>query len=141
MSLNVDFAQTFLDFAGIPQPEEMQGHSLRPLMRGEDLTGWRTSMYYRYWEHMSNPHRVGAHYGVRTEKHKLIYYYGQALGGKGRKDEVRTPEWELFDLDKDPLEMNNVYGQPDYQEISVQLKVELHRLQRELQDEPAPQEI
>ncbi|MQM40204.1 Arylsulfatase [wastewater metagenome] len=134
MALNVDFAETFLDYAGLPIPEDMQGYSLRPLMEERTPKDWRTSMYYRYWEHLSLPHKVGAHYGLRTERYKLVYYYGEALGSKGAIDESRTPEWELFDLEKDPMELNSVYDDPDYQEVLKELKQELDRLKFELKD-------
>ncbi|TCP20764.1 arylsulfatase A-like enzyme [Scopulibacillus darangshiensis] len=134
MALNVDFAETFLDYAGISIPEDMQGNSLRPLMRGQTPNNWQTSMYYRYWEHLSDPHLVCAHYGLRTKKYKLVYYYGEALGLKGTKDEPRTPEWELFDLEKDPKEMKSVYDDPDYSEAVNELKLELYHLKEELKD-------
>lgn len=134
MALNVDFAQTFLDYAGIPAPEDMQGSSLRPLFNGETPEGWQTSMYYRYWEHMSEPHKVAAHYGVRTERFKLIYYYGESLGITPFGP--TEPEWELFDLQKDPSEMRSVYHDPTYAETVKELKDELHRLQDKVHDEP-----
>ncbi|HUT18927.1 MAG TPA: sulfatase/phosphatase domain-containing protein, partial [Anaerolineae bacterium] len=96
MVLNVDFAPTLLDYAGLPVPARVQGRSMRPLLRGEVPADWRTSMYYRYWLHLAH-HGVYAHYGVRTEQHKLIYYYAQALGTPGAIDEDKPPEWELFD--------------------------------------------
>ncbi|HEU5138478.1 MAG TPA: sulfatase [Bacillales bacterium] len=135
MALNLDFAETFLDYAGISIPEDMQGCSLRPLLEGETPENWRTSMYYRYWEHRSDPHKVCAHYGLRTEKYKLVYYYGEALGSKGAKDEPRTPEWELFDLEKDPMEMNSVYHDPTYVETVSVLMKELDELKKQLKDE------
>ena len=134
MALNVDFAETFLDYAELPVPEDMQGHSLRPLMKGDTPKGWRTSMYYRYWEHLSPPHEVGAHYGLRTERYKLVYYYGESLGCKGAKDEHREPEWELFDLEKDPMELNSVYSDPAYAETIESLKQELHELKNQVKD-------
>ncbi len=133
-ALNVDFAETFLDYAGIEVPEEMQGTSLRPVMEGNTPDDWQTSMYYRYWEHLSSEHKVGAHYGVRTTRYKLIYYYGEALGASDAVDESRTPEWELFDLEKDPYEMNNVYSDPSYSETVVTLKTELYRLKEAVAD-------
>lgn len=133
-ALNVDFAETFLDYAGIEVPNEMQGTSLRPVMEGKTPDDWQTSMYYRYWEHLSGEHKVGAHYGVRSERYKLIYYYGEALGASEAVDESRTPEWELFDLEKDQYEMNNVYHDPDYLETVELLKTELYRLKKKVKD-------
>ena len=139
MMLNVDFAPTFLDYAGIDIPEQMQGSSFRPLLNGKLPEGWQTSMYYRYWMHLAH-HYVYAHYGVRTLRYKLIYYYADALGQPGAVDEPKEPEWELFDLKKDPCEMNNVYNDPKYAGVVKELKVELRRLQEEVGDEPYKEE-
>lgn len=132
-ALNVDFAQTFLDYAGIEAPEDMQGRSLRPILEGEVPEDWQTSMYYRYWEHMSE-HNVAAHYGIRTHRYKLIYYYGEGLGVPGARDIKREPAWELFDLEKDPFELNNVYSDPAYQDVVEELKKELYRLKEKVKD-------
>ncbi|WP_246131880.1 sulfatase/phosphatase domain-containing protein [Paenibacillus hemerocallicola] len=91
-------------------------------------------MYYRYWTHLSE-HKVYAHYGLRTEQYKLIYYYADALGTSGSEDERKEPEWELFDLKKDPYEMINVYADPDYSRVVAVLEEELYRLQEEVKDE------
>ena len=133
MALNVDFAETFLDYGGLDIPEDMQGASLRPIFQGDTPDGWRTSMYYRYWMHLAH-HYVAAHYGMRTERYKLIYYYGEALGTAGSIDEPKQPEWELFDLQEDPLEMNNIYHDPHYAELVEKLKQELYRLKEEALD-------
>ena len=71
-------------------------------------------MYYRYWMHLDGAHNVPAHYGVRTNRYTLIYYYGKGLDMKGAKNKDLPPEWELFDNQKDPNQMNNVYAHPDY---------------------------
>ncbi|RKN73037.1 DUF4976 domain-containing protein [Paenibacillus ginsengarvi] len=139
MALNVDFAQTFLEYAGIPAPADMQGHSLRPIWNGVVPEGWRTSMYYRYWMHLDEHHRVYSHYGIRTHRYKLIYYYAEALGTILSKDESRPPEWELFDLEHDHCELRNVYADPAYAEVREQLKAELAQLQRDVLDEPVKQ--
>ena len=134
IALNVDFAETFLDYAGVSMPGDMQGVSLRPLFQGKTPVDWRTSMYYRYWMHL--PHfRVAAHFGVRTRRHKLIYYYGQPLDATGARDELTPPEWELFDLERDPKEMNNIYFDPAYAKVVKGLKTELKRLRKELGDD------
>ena len=88
MAINADFAPTFMDLAGLATPAEMQGRSLVPLWKGETPTNWRTSFYYRYY-HDPGDHNTRAHYGVRTETHKLIYFW--------KKD-----QWEMYDLVKDP---------------------------------------
>lgn len=136
MTLNVDFPSTFLDYAGVAIPEEMQGVSLRPIFEGTTPEGWRTSMYYRYWMHLDEHHNVYSHYGIRTHRHKLIYYYAEALGTSGSIEEKRPPEWELFDLEKDPYELRNVYSDPAYADTAAALKRELHDLQRAVLDEP-----
>ncbi|MHC4213965.1 MAG: sulfatase family protein [Planctomycetota bacterium] len=132
MVLNVDFAETLLDCAGLPIPSEMQGQSLRPLLNGKSPDDWRKSMYYRYWAHRHD-FEVPAHYGVRTVRHKLIYYYGLDLI-REQGPEATEPEWELFDLEKDPREMNNVYGDPAYANTVKELKAELRRLKEQLED-------
>jgi arylsulfatase A-like enzyme len=135
MALNLDFAETFLDYAELPIPGNMQGVSLRPLLRGEQPANWRTAMYYRYWMHLAH-HGVYSHYGLRTEQYKLIYYYAEALGAKGAIDDPKPPEWELFDLSKDPYELNSIYAEPAYLNTVRTLKDELHRLQAEAKDTP-----
>ena len=133
IGLNVDFAATFLDYAGISVPADMQGFSLRPLLQGNTPPDWRTSMYYRYWMH--RPHfNIAGHYGIRTDRYKLIFYYGLPLDAAGAMPEPTPPEWELFDLVNDPREMNNVYEDPAYAEITAELKKELLRLKVELGD-------
>ncbi len=121
MALNVDFAPTFLDAAGLPVPADMQGRSLLPVFRGATPADWRTSMYYRYY-HDPGDHDTRAHYGVRTRTHKLIAYW-------------KSDEWELFDLVHDPQELHNLYGQPGHEAITAQLTKELVRLKRELGDD------
>lgn len=120
MVLNVDFAPTILDIAGKKPHKQMQGRSFARQLEGKKASDWRKSMYYRYYFSHFNTKR---HYGVRTTKHKLIHFDG--LG-----------QWELYDLVKDPQEMNNVYNDPAYRDIVRQLKTELKRLQNELADDP-----
>jgi arylsulfatase A-like enzyme len=112
----------------------MQGHSFRPILEGQTPEDWRKSFYYRYWMHKAH-HNVYAHYGVRTERYKLIYYYADALDQAGAIDESYEPEWELFDLQNDPNELYNRYDDPAYQAVVKELKAELHRLQAEVGDE------
>lgn len=138
--LNVDFASLFLDLAGIPIPDHFQGRSFRDLLCGETPQDWRLSMYYRYWMHKAH-HNVYAHYGIRTTRYKLIYYYADALGQPGAIDEPYEPEWELFDLQKDPYELNNFVYDPDYAGIFDHLRQELHQLQAALGDERYPDDI
>lgn len=133
--LNVDFASSFLDYAGVPIPEHFQGHSFRPVLEGHTPADWRSSMYYRYWMHLQD-HNVYAHYGLRTERYKLIYYYGDALGQPGTLSDLTDPEWELFDLQNDPYELDNIADEPDRAELLADLKVELDRAQLEVGDTP-----
>jgi arylsulfatase A-like enzyme len=121
MALNVDFAPTFLEAAGLAVPAVMQGRSLLPVLRGTAPTDWRTSMYYRYY-HDPGHHDTRAHYGVRTRTHKLVYFW--------KKD-----QWELFDLVRDPAELHNLYGQPGQEALTRELKTELARLKAALRDE------
>jgi arylsulfatase A-like enzyme len=139
--LNLDFAPTFLDYAGVPIPNNMQGESLRPLLNGETPQSWRTSMYYRYWMHCDSFHNVYSHYGIRTHRYKLIYYYGKTYGLKGSSEHDITPEWELFDLEKDPYEMKNAYHEAAYKEIVADLTKELEALQAKYQDDKVEHRI
>jgi len=121
IALNVDFAPTFMEAAGLPVPPDIQGRSLLPLLRGLRPPDWRTSMYYRYY-HDPGDHNTRAHYGVRTETHKLLYFW-------------KKNQWECYDLLKDPEELHNVYSDPAYAAVVAQLKQELYRLKKELKDE------
>jgi arylsulfatase A-like enzyme len=121
MALNVDFAPTFLAAAGVRVPPDMQGRSLLPVLRGKPPADWRSSMYYRYY-HDPGDHNTRAHYGVRTATHKLIHYW--------KKD-----QWELFDLVRDPHELQNLYGQQGHDEVTRSLKAELLRLKQAVRDE------
>ncbi len=138
LALNVDFAPTFLELAGVDVPDDMQGTSLVPLLEGERPTDWQDSMYYRYWMHDDAIHRVPAHYGVRTRTHKLIGYYNDPLEQAGARGPAGTPEWELFDLEADPWELHNVIGDPAYRDVALELQAELSRLQAEVGDEGHP---
>lgn len=136
--LNVDVAPTFLELAGVDVPDEVQGRSIMPLLRGEAPGDWRQSMYYRYWMHRDGAHNVPAHYGVRTRSHKLICYYNDPLGQLGANSPVDPVEWELFDLVADPLETTNVIDDERYAEVRRELEAELARLQAAVGDEPHP---
>ena len=126
MALNVDVAPTLLDLAGVQIPSGMQGVSLRPLLRETTPPDWRTAMYYRYWMHLDNAHAVQAHFGIRTDRYKLIRYDGEGDG----------PEWELFDLAEDPYEIHSVYDDPGYADQVERLTTQLWRMQAEVGDAP-----
>ena len=121
MVQNIDYAPTFLDLAGAPIPDDIQGVSLLPLLRGEKPADWRKSLYYHFYEYPAE-HMVKRHYGVRTERYKLIHFYND------------IDEWELYDLQEDPTEMRNLYGQPGYEQVTEDLRAELKKLQAQYQD-------
>ncbi len=135
--LNVDLAQTFLELAGVPAPERMQGRSLVPLLSGRrsDEVAWRTQTYYRYWEHLDSIHRVAAHRGLRTRERKLVHYYGSGCDQPGASTEETAAEWELFDLERDPAELHSVHDDPAYADDLARLRADLDRVARELGDE------
>jgi arylsulfatase A-like enzyme len=135
MILNLDHAPTFLDLAGAPIPSDMQGKSYKPILEGKTPPGWRQSMYYRYWMHLDGAHNVPAHYGVRTGRHTLIYYYGKGMNMKGAKNIDMEPEWELFDNQKDPKQVHNLAADPSHAETVRELRLELERLRREVGDD------
>ena len=120
LTSNLDFAETFLDIAGAKIPGDMQGRSLVPLFSGETPEDWRKSLYYHYYEFHGNrrtAHMVRRHYGVRTDRYKLIHFYN-------------LDEWELYDLKNDPREMKSVYSDEESAPVVARLKGEIHRLQR-----------
>ena len=123
MVLNVDFAPTVLDFAGVPIPDDVQGHSLRPLVDGSLPPDWRDAIYYRYYEFPHGWHSVRPHYGVRTARYKLIHFEGD------------MDHWELYDLESDPNELVNLYGSKDHASVQKDLHSRLAELRRELRDE------
>jgi arylsulfatase A-like enzyme len=140
MAMNIDIAPTVLDYAGVAIPASVQGRSLRPVLEGKVPEDWRKTVYYSYYENswrlagkgldarsdpsfqFFTPHRIGPHRGVRTATHKLIHYYAEG------------DVWELFDLNADPHELNNVYGAPGTEAITAELKTELERLRRQYRD-------
>jgi arylsulfatase A-like enzyme len=133
MLLNVDFAPTFMDYAGVKVPDEVQGESGRGMLSGKAPDGWQNSMYYRYWMHTIG-HKVIPNYGVRNERYKLIFYYGVTLEDTRNPDINIDAEWELYDLETDPREMNNVYGNPDFAKVQAEMLAELDRLQAKAGD-------
>ena len=116
--INADFAPTFLDYAGLRVPSEMQSRSFRDNLRRRTPSDWRDSMYYRYWQHCSRP----AHYGLRTKRYKLIFFYGLPLDMKGAEKKPTKVGWELYDLRRDPFELNNNYDHPAYRKVRTNLK-------------------
>jgi len=123
LTMNVDFAPTFLDFADVTIPNDMQGNSLKPVLekQGKTPENWREATYYHYYEYPSW-HSVKRHYGIRTNKYKLIHFYND------------VDEWELYDMEKDPKEMVNEINNPSYKNIVLNLKKKMKELQVHYKD-------
>jgi arylsulfatase A-like enzyme len=119
---NIDYAPTLLEVAGLAIPEDIQGESFLPLLRGKKPADWRQSLYYHYYEYPAE-HSVRRHYGVRTARYSLMHFYND------------IDEWELFDLQEDPQQLHNLYGQPGMETVTDSLRKELVRLQV-LYDDP-----
>jgi arylsulfatase A-like enzyme len=117
---NLDFAPTFLDYAGLKAPADMQGLSFRKLVNGEKGQ-WRDAIYYQYYEYPAE-HMVKRHYGVRTDRYKLIHFYND------------VDEWEMYDLEKDPHEMKSIYNDPAYADVQKDLHRRLTELRTQYGD-------
>lgn len=115
MVSNLDFAETILDMAGVKVPSDMQGMSMVPVLKGNTPADWRKEHYYHYYEYPGS-HMVKRHYGMSTERYKLIHYY------------YDIDEWEMFDLASDPQEMRNVYNDSAYSDVKEDLKKRLKSL-------------
>ncbi len=118
---NIDYAPTFLDLAGVPVPADMQGMSLKPYIMDAPEPQWRDAIYYHYYEY-PNEHMVKRHYGVRTDRYKLIHFY------------FDIDTWELYDLETDPDEMQNLIDDPDYDDVEIELRARLAALQEQYGD-------
>ncbi len=136
IATNIDFAPTFLDYADAPIPSYMQGHSLRPVLEGDAGPDWQTSSYHRYWMHKDEFHYAWAHYGLRNQRYKLIYWYNSALGQLGTVEGDEPPEWELFDCEADPLELFNIADDPAHADIFQIMLRELDTKMAEIGDIP-----
>ncbi|MFB6318821.1 sulfatase [Saccharicrinis sp. FJH54] len=123
LTQNIDFAETFLDFAGLDVPNDMQGRSLRPVLEGRSPDNWRKSLYYHYYEYPAF-HMVKRHYGIRTERYKLIHFYND------------IDKWELYDLELDPHEMNNLIDDPEYDHVEAELRIQLKDLMDKYKEPP-----
>ncbi|TWT86024.1 Choline-sulfatase [Posidoniimonas polymericola] len=117
---NLDYAETFLDAAGVKIPADMQGRSLAPLLRGETPNNWRDAIYYHFYEY-PGVHMTARHYGIRDQRYKLIYFYQQ-------------DEWEFYDLEQDPDELTNAYGDPRYAQQIADMKQRLTQLREHYGD-------
>ena len=118
---NIDYAPTFLELAGAAVPDDIQGLSLVPLLKGEHPDDWRTALYYHFYEYPAE-HMVKRHYGIRTDRYKLIHFYND------------IDEWELYDMQNDPHELDNLYGREGYDELTAELKSRLLSLQEQYGD-------
>ena len=121
MVQNIDYAPTFLELAGAPVPDDIQGVSLLPLLKGEHPKDWRKALYYHFYEYPAE-HMVKRHYGIRTERYKLIHFYND------------IDWWELYDIQSDPTEMHNLYGNIQYDSVINELKTEMLKLQEQYDD-------
>ena len=121
MVQNLDFAQTILEAAQVEGPDDMQGESLMPLLRGDENAWNREAVYYHYYEYPSI-HMVKRHYGIVSRDYKLIHFY------------YDIDEWELYDRKKDPNEMNNVYDDPAYQDVVRKMKEDLKKIREKYGD-------
>ena len=130
MVQNIDFAETFLDIAGVEAPADMQGKSLVPLFKGETPADWRENLYYHYYEYPAI-HSVRRHEGVAGKRFKLIRFYGI--------DVPDGEEWEFYDLKNDPTEMKSQYANPEYAGQIATLKKELARLKTQYKVVDVPQ--
>lgn len=131
LAMNVDFAPTFLDYAGVEIPADIQGRSLRPVLdnQGKTPDDWRKAAYYHYYEYPAE-HSVKRHYGIRTQDFKLIHFYND------------VDEWEMYDMKADPHEMNNVFGRPEYADKQTELMRLLGDTQKQYGDtDPDEKEV
>jgi len=132
---NTDFAPTILELAGVEIPDYMQGRSFAAALRGEPRPDdWREVTYYRYWMHMAHNLRVPAHFGIRSDRYKLIFFYGVDIQSH-RPLKAPTPAaWEFYDVVEDPNETTNLYDHPEYQEIISEMKNQLKATRIELNE-------
>lgn len=138
MILNIDFPALFADYAGIDKPSFIDGESFRGNLQGNRVDDWREQMYYRYWLHRAER---PAHFGLRTDRYKLIYFYGQPLEATGAMIETTEPGWEFYDLQEDPLELRNAIDDPGYEETIADLKKELAVSREKWSDTDAGNEV
>ncbi len=129
--LNIDFLALLADYANIKKPEFIQGESFRENLKGNTPKEWRKSMYYRYWLHSVK--RPG-HFGIRNQRYKLAFFYGQNLNMPGAEHKNTVPAWEFYDLKKDPKELHNAYNDSEYAPIISKMKKELLKLKKEAGD-------
>lgn len=123
---NIDFAPTILDLAGIDVPEEMDGMSILPILTGKKKPEWRDALFYEFYDYPAVG-LVRPHYGIRTDRYKLMHWQSK---GVGKETGIDFDHWELYDLEKDPNEVNNVYDKQEYQKVQKELHKKLDELRR-----------
>lgn len=130
IAMNVDFAPTLLDFAGVDIPADIQGQSLRTILEngGKTPADWRKAAYYHYYEYPAE-HSVKRHYGIRTADFKLIHFYND------------VDEWEMYDLKNDPSELNSVFGKPEYADKQAELISLLKKIQKQYKDDDPDEKV
>ncbi|KAL2817206.1 alkaline-phosphatase-like protein [Aspergillus granulosus] len=133
---NVDFAPTFLDLAHLHIPTYMQGVSFRALLQQRTPEDWQQVAYHRYWMHRDVIHEAYAHYGVRDQRYKLIYWYNEDFGLEGTRPGGEEKEWELFDCEEDPLELFNCFNETRYKGVVERMMKLLEEKMAEIGDEP-----
>jgi arylsulfatase A-like enzyme len=137
MLCNVDFAPTFLDYAGLTIPNYMQGRSGRSVLECKTPDDWDQVAYHRYWMHRDPDHNAYSHYGIRDQRYKLIYWYNDGFDLPGTNQGGQDKEWELFDCEKDPLELFSVADDPTYANVRNDMLAKLTAKMMEIGDEPA----
>ncbi|MEW6354748.1 MAG: sulfatase [Planctomycetota bacterium] len=131
---NTDIAPTLLDYAGVDAPEAMQGLSRRAMLAGKSNAPRRDALYFRYWMHLAHKHHNPAHYGIRTGRWKLIFYYGLPLDAAGAVNEKSPAGWELYDMQNDPFELRNLYQDPAHADTIRDLRNQLDALKEKYGD-------
>ena len=136
--LNTDFAAMLADYAHVKTPNKSQGQSFRDNLAGNTPENWRKDMNYRYWTH----HTIRpAHIGIRNERYKLMFLYGNKLDATGSDDTPTAPAWEFYDLQKDPHENHNAYKDAEYAPVIKEMKARLLELRKEANDEDRNSEV
>ena len=131
---NIDIAPTLLEYAGVPVPAEMQGRSFRGVLEGHPGAKPRDELYFRYWMHRAHRHDVPAHFGIRTDRWKLIFFYGLPLDAAGALNDPSPSGWELYDMINDPFECINLYREPGIEPLVRNLKNRLFNARQEFGD-------
>lgn len=136
--LNIDFPALLADYAGVKDVGYFQGESFRENLKGDTPPSWRKQMYYRYWLH--HPDRP-AHFGLRNERYKLVFFYGQGLDKYGTSKEGSLPAWEFYDLLKDPHELHNAINDEEYKPVIEEMKIQLSLEKKKYNDTDSSHQV